>query len=389
MKTARLIRLLPVLVLCALGMVMVAGDVTATSQETEMSAAQTRMQGIFITVTAAYSYSLDPEAFEEPANNMQIQAALQALLANAAELERHGGGLNPTFGYLQRSLAKDAKDALDRFIQGEYAGSRFVISKMTENCVRCHTKLTSSGDYEIGAEFTTKSDIRKLPPEERVNVELSTRQFGKAVKTYEEIFADPEMTPEKLESLGAFEGYLRLCVCALGDPKQPVGTLQKYVQRKDISASQKQQINVWIADLETMDLNAAEGSELENARRLVNEAEARRKGKTDRSDLVDYIAAITVLHRFFGTDPGNNAEVAEAFYLLGVAESRATRSYWISETDFLLEQAIRTAPKTPIAGKAYDFLAEYTISAHMETSAREASPELRANMEELKALIEQ
>jgi hypothetical protein len=389
MKTARLARLSLVLILCAFGNLTMTGDAAASSQETETSAAQARMRGIFITLTTVYNYSLDEEAFEDPANNMQIQVALQALVANAAELEQHGGGLDPSFGYLQRSLAKDAYDALDRFSQGQYMGSRFVISKMTENCVSCHTKLPSSGNYDIGAEFTAKSGIRKLKPEERVNLELATRQFSAAVKTYEEIFAKPEMTPENLALLGACGGYLRLCIGALDDPTRPIGTFQKYIQRKDITASQKQLVNGWIADLQTVDLRAAEGNELETARRLVNEAEAKRKKDSDRTDLVDYVTATTILHRYIETNPENDADVAEAFYLLGVAESRVTRSYWISETDFLLAQAIRTAPKSPIAAKAYDFLVEYTISAHMETSAREVSPELRANMEELKALIEE
>ncbi len=96
----------------------------------------------------------------------------------------------------------------------------------------------------------------------------------------------------------------------------------------------------------------------------------------------------TLLHRYVESGPENNVDVAEAYYLMGVAESRITRSYWISETDFLLEQAIRKAPKSPVAKQAYDFLAEYTISGHLETSAREVSPELKANMEELRALIE-
>ena len=74
---------------------------------------------------------------------------------------------------------------------------------------------------------------------------------------------------------------------------------------------------------------------------------------------------------------------------MGVSESRITRSYWISETDFLLAQSIRTAPKSPVAKQAYDFLVEYTAAGHSEDSAREVSPELRADLEELRALIEQ
>ena len=74
---------------------------------------------------------------------------------------------------------------------------------------------------------------------------------------------------------------------------------------------------------------------------------------------------------------------------MGVAESRISRSYWVSETDYLLDRAIRTDPKSEVARQAYAFLTEYTISAHAETSAREVSPDMQADLEELRKLIEE
>jgi len=361
----------------------------AAPQEEETSEAQTTMRGIFFTLTMVYTYSLDPEAFEDPANQGQIQAALQALVANSAELDQHGGGLNPSYGYYRRSLARDAQDALARYSQGQYMGSRFVVSRMTENCVSCHTKMPAGDDFDLGAQFVNKKKIKNLKPEERVQIELALRQFDAALKTYEQLFATPEMTPENLALLGAFEGYLRLCIGALDDPQRAVQTLKKYSQRSDVPAPFKSQVNTWIAELEAVNLEEAKGNELAVAKSLIESAEADRKHPSDRSRVVDYIAAATLLNRYIATEPSNDVDIAEAFYLSGVAEARIHRSYWVSETDYLLEQSIRSAPKSDVAKQAYAFLAEYTISAHAETSAREVSPDLRANLEELRQLIEQ
>jgi hypothetical protein len=378
----------PLLVSLAVSIAILACGGFVFSQETERSTTKATMRGIFITLTNAYKLSLDPKAFEDPSNHMLIQGMLQALVANANELERHGGGLDPSFGYMRRSLAKDANDALDRFNQGQYMGSRFVISKITENCVSCHTKLPAHGEFDIGAEFVKELEIKKLKPAERVNIELATRQFHAALKTYEQIFADPDISAEDLALLEAFEKYLRVCIGALNDTGRPIATFEAYNRRTDISAAQKKLVSAWIKDLKATDLKAAEGRELATARGLIEKAEAERKFPSDRSGLVKYVVGTTLLHRFVETGPGNDLEVAEAYYLMGVAESRITRSYWISETDFLLEQAIRKAPKSAIAKRAYEFLSEYTISGHLESSAREVSPELRANLDSLRALIE-
>jgi tetratricopeptide (TPR) repeat protein len=389
MKTRHRAVLILVLALCVVAAPVWYTDGFAEPQDTETSEAQTTMRGIFFTLTMVYTYSLNPEAFEDPANNMQIMPALQALVANSSELELHGGGLNPSYGYFRRSLARDAQDALDRYNLGQYMGSRFVISKMTENCVSCHTKLPAKQEFDPGKEFVNKKKIRKLKPEERVQIELAMRQFDAASKTYEQLFASPDMTPENLALLNAFAGYLRLCIGALNDPQLANQTLKKYVQREDVPEPFKSLVNGWVAELNATNLDEAKGSELAVAKQLIESAEANRKHPSDRSRLVDYIVATTLLNRYIETAPSSDADVAEAFYLMGVTEARISRSYWISETEFLLDQSIRQAPKSEVAKQAYAFLAEYTISAHAETSAREVSPELRADLEELRKLIEE
>jgi hypothetical protein len=388
MKTIRHMAIAPMMIVCAVCLVLYFSPVASSPQESDYNTTQATMRGIFITLMTVYKYSLVPEEFEKPSNHGQIQGMLQALVVNASELERHEGGLNPSFGYLRRSLVRDANDAMSRFDQGEYMGARFVISKITENCVTCHTKLPAESDFDIGAEFLKELNPQKLQPVDRVTIQLAARQFDAAQKTYEGIIADPEMTPEDLALVGAFEGYLRVCIGAMNDTARPTNTFKTYLQRKDVPTPQKNLTESWIESLESADLTIGDEQKLPMSRTLIQNAEANRKHPSDRSQLVDYVVATTLLHRYIESGPDVDVDVAESYYLMGVAESRITRSYWISETDFLLEQAIRTAPKSPVAKQAFDFLAEYTISGHLDTSAREVSPDLKANMEELRALIE-
>jgi hypothetical protein len=358
------------------------------SAESGRDVTQAAMRGIFQTLTTAYTYSLDMDAFEDPVNHLQILSMLRALKDNTRDLEDHGGGLDPSFDYLKRSLAKDADEAVQRFEQGHYLGSRFMLFKLMENCMTCHSKLPREDTFDLGRQFLDDAHVKQLPAVERVNIEIAARQFDTALGTYEEIFASAGMTPLRLAAIGAFENYLKLCIGVVNDIKRPILTFNTFKKRSDMPDNMKELVSGWIQSLKHLQPDDARGKELATARELIRDAKVQRRFPADRSGLVDFVAAASLLHRYLQTEPANKAEIGEAYYLLGVAESYISRSYWISETDFLLEQAIRTAPKTPYAKKAFAFLEEYTVAGHAGVSGLDVSPEVRANLDELRRLVE-
>jgi hypothetical protein len=314
---------------------------------------------------------------------------LEALAKNSEQLEAHGGGLDPSFDLMRRSLARDAHDALDRFQSGNYVGSRFVLSKITENCVTCHTKVPAEQRFDLGKEFLKAIDATKLPPTARANLQVATRQFADAMKTYEEILSSPRVTGADLAMFDIFENYLRISIGAMNDTKRPAETLKEFVRRPDMPDDVKGDVRAWIGSLEALDLQVSKGQELAAARRMVADAREKTKSRSDRSRLVDFIASITLVHRYLRSQPQDDKDVAESYYLLGVAESYVAHSYWISETNFLLEKAIRLAPKSDVAKQALAFLEDYTRSEYKVTPARAVPPELQTNLEELRKLTEQ
>ncbi|MFQ5512578.1 MAG: hypothetical protein ACE5EO_12090 [Candidatus Krumholzibacteriia bacterium] len=359
----------------------------AFAQESKRTTTKATMRGIFQSLTSAYSYSMDTQAFEDPANHERILSALRALADDANSLEQHGGGLDASFGYLRRSLAKDANDALQRFKDGHYMGARFMLTRLTENCVTCHSRIPRRETFDVGGVFLEKARIENLPPVERVNIEIATRQFETALDTYEKIFAAADMTPARLTLIGAFEGYLKVCLGVLNDTERPVRAFTAFNKRVDMPSNLKALVTGWSESLKKLKLERAKGKELAVARRLIGDAKVQRRFPSDRRGLVDFVAATTLLHRYLRSGPSDKADIAESYYLLAVAESCISRSFWISETDFLLERAIREAPKSPYARKAYDFLEEYTLSGHMGRS-RDVPADVRANLAALRGMIE-
>jgi hypothetical protein len=344
------------------------------------------MRSVFAMLTKVYGYSLDPESFENRANREEIMKSLRSLVTVADQLEAHGGGLDPSFEYLRRSLARDAHDALARFEAGQYVGSRWVLNRITENCVTCHGKRRSDSTFDLGAEFMRSVTVRDMPPKARVDLEIATRQFDRALDTYEGLFADPKMSPQSLSLIGAFGNYIRLCVVVRNDPVRALKTLAKYHQRKDVPAHTKTLIEGWIRALEKKAWEKGRKDPVAFARKTIHNAQRSRRYPTDQPHLVDVIATTGVLHDYLSSAPDDKHEVAEAYYLLAIAESYITRSYWISETDLLLEQAIRTAPKSDIADDAYAFLVDYTTSGHSHM-ARGVPEDVESNLEELRKLV--
>jgi tetratricopeptide (TPR) repeat protein len=368
-------------------MVLLLATGVVSSGEPKQTDTQASMRGIFVALTTAYTFSLDPDAFAEPVNRRQILEALNALAENSGRLEAHGGGLDPSFEYLRRSLSRDARDAAQRYEVGNFMGARFVLSKITENCVTCHTKLPAERRFDLGAEFMETANVKELAPTARVNVEIATRQFDAALDTYEELLRSPDMTGDDLSLFGVFENYLKISVGALDDTERAIAALKEFAKRKDLPRNLTEDVQSWIGELEAWEIEKLEGLELATARDLIESAMKDTRSRSDRSRLVDFIASITLLHRFLRSDPDNDVDIAEAYYLLGVAESYVSRSYWISETDFLLEKAIRQAPGSDVAKKAFAFLEDYTRSEYRVTPARAVPPELQANLDELRELI--
>lgn len=384
--SARIAGPLIVVVLCGVFVAQGTRSVVSAQEET-LNRTQTRMRGVFLSLSTAYKFSLDPDAFQNPDNRDAIESSLQGLVSNANQLESHGGGLDPSFDYLRRSLARDAGDALKKFNDGQYVGARFLISKLTENCVTCHSKLPSSRHFEIGAKFLKQAKVDDLPPLARVDIEIATRQFDRAMKTYEAIFKDPKQRPQTLLLVGAFEEYLRLCISVRNEPARAVKTLEEFKERGDVPSNLSRMMTAWINDLQNLDLASASGNELFVARQKIEHARATQRFAQDRTPLVDFISAATLLHEYLRAGGGTPVEKAEAYYLLAVAEANISRSYWVSEAPSLLEQSIAQAPKSAVAKEAYAFFEAYTLAGQSVT-AREVPEHVQATLDSLRALIE-
>jgi hypothetical protein len=114
------------------------------------------------------------------------------------------------------------------------------------------------------------------------------------------------------------------------------------------------------------------------------EADAAKDG--ERALTVRYQAASGALQRFVASAPRSDPRIAEAYYWVGVIESRVGRSYWLSETESYLEAAIRLAPGQPVAKKAYALLEDFVVGGYTGSSGENVPADVQTWLAELKRL---
>ena len=346
------------------------------------------MDRIFEPLSRAFIMSLDEPRFRSPESRRPVLDDLRALSRAAADLERHGAGQSPSLDFLRQALARDAKEAAADYERGEHESAQFALQQATESCFACHSKLPAARSFELGRRFLANASVKSLPPERRVKLEVMARQFETALESYEEILRSPAVGAAEVYFMGAFEGYLKVSLRVRQDFGRPLAALGRFRARPGLPRYLAEYVDGWIAALRQLEGEMRPGDELARARALLREAQARQRFEAGRDGLVHSVVASALLTRLVESDPKPGADLAEAFYLLGVAESEISRLSWVSEVEFYLESAIRTAPSSPAARGAYLFLEEYVLNAYTGSSGLDMPGDVERRLEELRKLVD-
>jgi hypothetical protein len=350
-----------------------------------------RMRAIMARLAYVLPRSMDPSRFADPEDGAAVGSALRSMAERANELETHGAERGPGFQHLAQILARDVREADRRFRDGRIEESAFLVQQLTENCLACHARLPSTADTTMGQRLMEEMDLEGLTLPERARLQMATRQFSASLDTWEKIFASPGTTPAQLDRMGYLGDYLTLCIRITGDPQRALATLRRLATRPDTSDWVARDLAAWIdtlEELQTRGLETGDGSGLKTARELLNEGDRVRERPADKTGLVYDLVASSLLYRYTESRPWGSHNVAEAYYLLGVAESRIDRSYWISQSEFYLETAIRMAPDAPFARLAYDHLEKMTLEGYTGSSGVHLPDDVREKLEALEKLID-
>jgi hypothetical protein len=356
--------------------------------EAPASGFQATMRDIFQALTTVFPLSLNAQQFQDPAQRQRILAGLRTLAQQAERLGTHGQDVPQHLDFLRRSLASDAQTVLQRYEQGQYPAAQFTLHRLTEHCFACHSKLPTPRRFALGQRFLAEVPLANLSLKEQARLAVATRQFDTALEIYEALFRSPTITAADIGLMGAFEDYFKLVFRVQNDFQRALRMLETFRQRPDLPYALRAYLDSWVEALKEIHTVEVSDATLSSARTLIREGQQRNRFPADRLGLVHFVVASSLLHRSVETNPVTGPPLAEAYYLLGVAESYISRTLWMSETEFFLETAIRLAPTSGPARQAYAFLEEYVLAQHMGSSGLHLPADVRARLEELRRLVD-
>ncbi|MGI9302903.1 MAG: hypothetical protein ACR2RB_09370 [Gammaproteobacteria bacterium] len=362
------------------------GSIAAGREETHE-----RMKQISQAMEQLLPLAVQEDGLGDAVRRPMISGSLELLVENADLLDAHAAGAPLGFKYHSASLARYAKWTHRYYDLGNYASAALSFQRITDLCVACHSRLPGVDDSALASGLAAASEFATLPLEKRAALLVATRQFDDALTSYEGLLADSSTHPARL--LGrTLADYLVVCIRVKGDFKRPVPVLEAIASRNDVEQELRTDVEYWIRALRRLDQSAQRTPDLSRARELLQPTRPDKNIWSYRRGLISDIVASSMLHRFLEAhyqDQDQQDEVAEAYYLLGVAETRGGRGVWVSPADLYLETAIRLAPHAPFATSAYELLEHETILGYSGSSGLHLPEDVATQLKELRRMVEE
>jgi hypothetical protein len=324
------------------------------------------MENLSSGFATAFEASLKQNQFRDEANRESLRSALETLARGSEDLLGHGDEFGRSTEYLRVAMARDAEKALADFEVGQFNDAQRRVHQLLEYCFACHTRLPEPDRSALGRSIVQGVSVKDLELEERVFFLVATRQLDKALVAIKAALRSPREVPTRITWL--FEAYLKLAIRVNRSYGGARDTLKAFLEGSKPPRCLEARVRTWIQSLGELDAHGTLPVDLPAARMLIDEGRRRNEFPADNRGLVHFVAASGLLLRFLENHDGRGEEKAEAYFLLGVAESHISSALWTDQTDFFLETAIRLHPHSDLAAQAYSFLEEYVVSKHSGVS---------------------
>lgn len=309
------------------------------------------MRSVFDSMRVLLELSQSADSLANPDNQRAILAAAGELADQASIVSAHAP--RDEVSFLAGSLDRYANWIRRSYEWGRYDTMQRLVHDAVQVCVACHTRLPSDRDSPLAEGFVSGVSMSALPAARRARLEVATRRFDDAMATLEGLLPELADDPERFDA--ALRSYLVVAVRVKGDPHRARQAIERLAASTRVSEARREQLNDVAGALQHLELQPPAAGDLDAARELVDAAEARRNAARGEA-LVEYVAASRILYEYVESNAGSVAQGAEAYYLLGLTQYRIETDAWLPQSELFLEKAIRTAPSSPSARRAFALL---------------------------------
>jgi hypothetical protein len=375
------------LIACIAGLCLVlAREGPADETSPPDPAIRAAMQEIFKALTEILPRCLSSEGLTASGDREVVSAEFAKIAANADALSKHVGSASADFASRGAVLADDARRASARFASGNLVDARFVALRLTESCVGCHSRLPSDKDAPFASKLIENAKLDTLKPVERARLAVATRQFDKALELYEAEFAGPAPSPGEAIRTPDLVEYLIVAVRVKREPKRAAALLEKLEKRPETPPHIRREVGPWLASLRSEGNVVYATASLARARSLVESGKRAREYPYSKAGLIDDLLASSILHRLLEDPKQEPLARAETYYLLGVTDATVRSSPWLSDAGWYLATAIRAAPHTAIAARAFEAYEDITILEWSGSAGTQLPGDVIQELDRLRAL---
>lgn len=327
------------------------------------AAEQTRsiMDQVFDAIAYLLPRTMSREDLAARGSSELVADKLAVLSASADALVEHTRDRETEFRLLARSFDRNVKDVKYAFDEGNPAFAFYALMDLTEHCVACHTRLPDDRNFTFGQRLMARMDVDALDRTELAQLYAATRQFDESLNVLERELLDPATSPVDADLEGTFIDYLDVSISVLQDFERPRAFLGRYLERGDLPFYLRRRFEIWRNSMQALSGDLKAPPSLTRARAIFRAATDMTLVPSGGERAVHDVLAASILRRLLETRSTLSAqERAEAYYMLGLIALRTTEvRAAVPEMELLLEAAIRSAPKGPLAEDAFSLLEEY------------------------------
>ena len=344
------------------------------------------MQALFSNLRTLLPLSVNDDRFGADENRAVVRGALHELSKGVVELERHGPQDDIAAPYLVDALSEAAADAIARYDRGELDGTRFLVRRMTQVCVACHSRLPDAIDAPLASHFAPDDELEKLTLMERGQLYVASRQFEEALDVFEQAITQAHATPG--ERLQAAVNHLVISIRVKGDFRRPIDVLNNVLGKQQMWLSVSDDIRSWLLALHHFQQAGMPDAGLDEARQLIDRARYAAIVPYSLQPMVEYIVASRLLHEYVASNQHDSQGLAEAYYLLGLTEYGIGYRHWLGQPENYLINAVLVAPHSAHARSAYRLLEEQIVFGYSGSSGTHIPKDVERQLSRLRALIE-
>jgi hypothetical protein len=349
------------------------------------------MHRVFEAIRVLLPLSLDSESFRDPKNQAEISARIEVLAGASQTLEGHATSRDRTFQFLSHSLAGDVEEIRHRYRSGRLEEARFYVLEATRNCVACHARLPNDHRFPLASRLLDQIDLQKLSHHERGQLYVATRQFDKALDSWEELFAGQLVSAAQLDVGGYLNDYLTIAIRVQGDYGRARKAIAIVRAREDLPDYLAPKLDLWLADLARFEKAPPDWKTLDAARALAGREMPGEDVEDDAltATITDLVASSLLLRFVDAAHAANERtpELAEAYYWLGKVEARSADSFWVPQAPFHLELSIRLDPRGEHAEEALALYEEQLAFGYGGIESEILPVDLWTTLNELRKLV--